>query len=499
MSVFKKLARQSSHYFVGEFLSVISGLISFPIFTRIFTKEEYGIVSLVTITLTLTNTIISFGLRASIVRFYSLAKKDGEEYVKLLYSTMMLTVVASGTIGIVVLIGIIETGILNFMNPVSQKIISFASVLILYRTTTATIRSFLQCEEKTKLFNVVYVAEKYLGLIFALIFVVYLQLGVTGLFIGLIIGEGLIFIILLTRVLKYLKKDTFKFSKNVLWQNLSYGFPLMTSNLAEFVNNSGSRYLIEYFIGTAAVAIYSVSFNLSAYIQNLLIFTLNKALIPMTMKLWSEQGKDETRQFLTRFVNIYFMASIPIIFGLTAVGRNFLVFVASEKYADSASIIFWIISGLIIQGGYFPLMAGLYLEKKTKIIASTLIIGAFINFSSSVILIPVLGIQGAAISTLLGYSAYIITGYIRSSKYLKVKINYFNLIRYTIFSVIMYFIIIQINGLLASSFLMLIIQTIMGISIYATLLILFDEEAKTAFHSIILPKIVGLLKRDGND
>jgi O-antigen/teichoic acid export membrane protein len=488
MSLINKLVKQSSHYFIGELLAVLSGFISFPIFTRIFTKEEYGIISLVTITLGLANTIISGGLRPAIVRFYPTAKKEGVNSLKLFYSTIMLTVISFSIIGILLLLAINYAGFLDFLNPLTKKILSFSSILILYRVTTATIRTFLQCEDKTIMFNVTYVAEKYLGLFFALLLVLHFQIGISGLFIGLIIGEGIIFIVLLWRVVVFLKGSFFKFSSNILSENLSYGLPLLGTNLASFVNNSGSRYLIEYFIGTAAVAMYSVSFNLALYIQNLMIFTLNKALIPITMNLWVEKGKIETQKFLTKFINIYFMIGIPIIFGLTAVGRNFLVVVASEKYAESSSIIIWIISGLIVSGAYFPLLAGLYLEKKTKIVAMVLAIGAVVNIIVSAVLLPIMGIKGAAIGIFAGNIVYIIIGYIKSSKFLKVQIDYISVLRFIVISIVMYYSICFTEGLVGNDYLLLIIQIALGILIYAILMLLFDPEIKNAYKNILLPK-----------
>jgi O-antigen/teichoic acid export membrane protein len=489
MSLVKKLVKQSSHYFLGEFLSVLSGFISFPIFTRIFTKEEYGILSLVTITLTLANTLISGGLRPAIIRFYPQAKKDGTRHLKLLYSTMILTVTAFGIIGIVMMIALSQIGIFDFMHSATKDILSFASILILFRVASATIRSFLQCEDATILFNFTYVAEKYLGLVFALIFILKLQMGVGGLFVGLIVGEGIIFLVLVYRVINYLKADFFKFSKDVLVENVSYGFPLLASNLAGFLNNSGSRYLIEYFMNTAAVAIYSVSFNLALYIQNLFVFTLNKALIPMVMNLWVDRGKDETSAFLTKFINYYFMVGIPIIFGLTALGENFLVFIASEKYAESSKILFWIISALILGGGYFPLLAGLYLEKKTKIVAVTLMLSAVVNMGMSAVLIPIWGLAGAALGALLGYAAYIVYGYYRSYVFLNVRIDYLSIFRFTIFSLIMFLAIQSVDDYFHGTIIIFLVEILIGILVYGILIILFDPEIKSFLSRFIIPKI----------
>ena len=69
--MFKKLLRQSSWYLVGYGAGVIISLISFPLWTRYFTVEEYGIFSLIAATIIFVTPITELGLSKAVLRLFS--------------------------------------------------------------------------------------------------------------------------------------------------------------------------------------------------------------------------------------------------------------------------------------------------------------------------------------------------------------------------------------------------------------------------------------------
>ena len=74
-----KLLMHLKNYSLGSILVTGAGLISFPIFTRLLSTDEYGLLSLIAVTITFLVAIGKLGLQNPIVRFYSDAEseKDG--------------------------------------------------------------------------------------------------------------------------------------------------------------------------------------------------------------------------------------------------------------------------------------------------------------------------------------------------------------------------------------------------------------------------------------
>lgn len=77
MSFVQKLIKQTSAYMIGESLILIAGFISFPIFTRILSTKDYGMMNLVGISLSLVEAFSSVGLRHGSQRFYDSYLKRG--------------------------------------------------------------------------------------------------------------------------------------------------------------------------------------------------------------------------------------------------------------------------------------------------------------------------------------------------------------------------------------------------------------------------------------
>jgi O-antigen/teichoic acid export membrane protein len=46
-SPLRRVLVQASHYSLGSLLTMVAGLISFPLLTRVFSVEDYGLISLV--------------------------------------------------------------------------------------------------------------------------------------------------------------------------------------------------------------------------------------------------------------------------------------------------------------------------------------------------------------------------------------------------------------------------------------------------------------------
>ena len=83
----------------------------------------------------------------------------------------------------------------------------------------------------------------------------------------------------------------------------------------------------------------------------------------------------------------------------------------SANYREGFVVIFWVALAFFI----FTLAQLheliLYAELKTKIILFGYIISAFVNVALNVILIPKIGISGAAIATCIGFTVYLLIIY----------------------------------------------------------------------------------------
>lgn len=485
MTTMRKAFKHTSHYFTGELLVLLSGIISFPIFTRIFTKSEYGIMALITTTMSILGIIASGGLRPAITRFYGEYKYKTNN-VEILYSTMLI---------FSLIFGIITAGLIYIAGHymlrtqfVDNQLLIWVSGLVFFNTMINLALNFIRAEEKTLLYNFVIVSEKYFGLIMCLILIIYMSMRLKGLYLGLFVVDAFFACWLTMDIIRKISLRKLIFSNEVFWEVFKYGIPLLALNISAAINDFGDRYLVQYFLGLDQVAVYSVAYNISSYIRGLFVNAISLAVWPICMNLWAKSGDEETEQFLSKIVIIYVLIASPVVFGMSALGKEAIVLFASNKYSGTDQVIPYIISGVMLCGLYLPVTAGFYIKKKTKVVASLLSIAALFNIILNIYLIPIYGIKGAAIATLLSNILYLIIGKIYSNKYLNVKIYYIPIIKYIVCSSIMYIVIKYVHVPYNSPSLILIIKCLIGILCYSTLVMIIDKQTRLKVGSLISRK-----------
>ena len=90
-SPLKRLLVQASHYSIANLLTMITGFITFPLLTRIFSIPEYGTMSLITTTFTVTVALGKVGVQHSIIRYQSEIRAGKGRYtLSQFYSTTLL-------------------------------------------------------------------------------------------------------------------------------------------------------------------------------------------------------------------------------------------------------------------------------------------------------------------------------------------------------------------------------------------------------------------------
>src|ERR1700691_151627 len=91
----KKLGQHSSHYLAGLFRGVVIGCISFPIFTRIFSLPDSGMIDFIQKILLVPTALSKAGMQNSVLRFYNEKEfSSNRQSARSYYSTMLFGVAA---------------------------------------------------------------------------------------------------------------------------------------------------------------------------------------------------------------------------------------------------------------------------------------------------------------------------------------------------------------------------------------------------------------------
>ena len=158
------------------------------------------------------------------------------------------------------------------------------------------------------------------------------------------------------------------------------------------------------------------------------------------------------------------------------VGKDTITLLASEKYAIASNVMPWVLGGMMINGMYHIVSAGLYLHKKTNTIALFSGLCGLINIMLNAFLIPKYGICGAAYSTLVTYILLIAIITRKSFAFLKLEFPTKDVLNYALFSLIMMLIIFQLYPL--SLVYRLPLMILSGIISYLIMILLYDRPVR---------------------
>jgi len=169
-----------------------------------------------------------------------------------------------------------------------------------------------------------------------------------------------------------------------------------------------------------------------------------------------------------------------MVFGFVSLRNEIIEVLASRKYVQAAELITVLTLGIMIRGLYFPLAAGLYKEKRTNLIALVNIGGVIVNVVLNVILIPVFGLKGAAFATFATYVAVLFISYRLSNKYVKIGINFREVMKFTAISisisVVMFVALNFINMKPLGLIYELICKVVLGVLIYCCGMFFFVKK-----------------------
>jgi O-antigen/teichoic acid export membrane protein len=402
MSSLKKLARHSSHYFGGRAAELLLGFVSFPIFTRVFTLEQYGLMALVSHIVLIFTTFAKVGMQHPLQRFFREHQDAEGTSIRHYYSTLFNGVAIISVLVLGVYSGALAISPRNLLSVDLRDTLLIAGLLISIRAARSMVDNLLQVEQQTAFFNFLSVGTKAATLILICCLLFFWEKTVRAFFLGTIIVEGAA----LLGMLPYLiYRQILSFSVldiGLLREMLRFGAPMTGAELGAVLLDSGDRVLIQIFLGSAALGTYAAVYAIANYVAELLVYPVRLALFPICMEIWSKEGRQETEKFLGQSMKYFLLVTVGVLAVVTVTARDVVVFLASRKYEAGSPLLPWLFIGLTFATFQVFFRAGLLLSKRSDSIAWAFAASVAVNLSLNVLLLPKIGIVAGAIATFAG-------------------------------------------------------------------------------------------------
>ncbi|KMY43015.1 hypothetical protein AC622_01010 [Bacillus sp. FJAT-27916] len=413
----KSLIKRLFGFSAGGIFGALLSFISIPIITRSIIPEEYGIYGLILAVFNIILIAFPLGLDQALIRYYY-EERDN------LGTLLRKCVVPIICIYIIILISAIP-----FWDSLSLYIFGeknpFNLVLFIIGTFFIIVGRFMlvvvRMENKAILYSSLVFFER---LIFFLIVLIQLFIlnnyTVTALLVSYVfsLGTQVIVGILLTRkvwVGIFLKGNRKLKGKHLV----AYGFPFAIAALSESLLFFVDKYTIRYFLSIESLGIYTAA---TVYITmiNILYSGYVNFWTPMALKIYN--NNKDNRSFFKNASQL--VATTVLILGTVLISlSDILVLFLGEEYHSAIKVIpfFLIIPLLSILSE--TMSVGIIFSGKTKWNMVAGGISLVISIFLSCILVPRMGISGAALTLLFARYVFTTVKIMASSMLFNVEYN----------------------------------------------------------------------------
>ncbi len=472
--ILKKLASQTIVYGLSSILGRFVNYLLVPFYTSIFIPEEYGIITEIYAYLAFLNVVYVFGMETTFFRFSSLESKE-DHFNKIQSFLLIFTSVLS------LVLLLFSPNLNQILGYQIKPMIIPIAILILWSDSLVAIPfAKLRKLEKPMRFAMIKLANIYINVIFNLFFLLALPIlvEIKGLgFLKAIYNPNFnieyvflsnLFSNLITffLTLPFWKNFTITINKESFQKYLKYAAPLMVMGLAGMVNEVIDRILLKellpnnFYNGKSslwAVGVYGSCYKLSIF-MSLAIQAFRFAAEPF----FFAKAKDKNAPDLYAKIMLGFVAVCTIIFLAVSLNLDYLQYLLIKTdFRKGIHVVPILLVANLFLGIYYNLSIWYKLSNKTYMGMYISIGGMLITLIANWILIPKLGIHGAAWATLICYCSMAFTSYLLGQRYYFVPYKIVKIMFLILLSVaIFYFSQKYFNQFIFIRFLILTLYTI---------------------------------------
>jgi O-antigen/teichoic acid export membrane protein len=394
----KKLIKAGLWYVIGNLSQRAIAFLSLPIIARLLLPEQIGVVSVWQGWVSILSIILTLNISTSVTN--AATEFPDDKYQNFLRS-IVITAVASSIAGTLLLL-LLPPSLINSIFGVPKPLLLLACVV---GGMTGIIQiQMMAHRQKYEYFsyNTLAIGTQIVAVIFGVLFIalpprIWPDYDVTyGQPFGILISLAIPTLIILRASIVGrrggFQPDNAKYA-------LAIGIPLILHTIAHSLLSRSDTYLIAQLVGERETGVYSVAYRFGEIVLAVWAGSTNVWTVWFFERMKAEDKniiRIRAKQYVLGFalVTLLLMIAAPIALRL----------LTPELYWTGIKLV-----PVIMSAGYFAMLYGLYIPveyfyKRTRITGIVTLFAAVINIGLNLILIPMVGYEAAAFTTVAAYA-----------------------------------------------------------------------------------------------
>ena len=388
MNKYKKLIGNTVIFAIGSFSSKLLVFLLMPLYTRVLTTSDYGVMDIIVNTSNLLIPIVMVSINEGIIRFgldRSVRKSD----------------VLSTGLG-VCLAGFLVFGLFIPLMKRVEFISSYAMLIYAYVLAgclKSVVAQFVRSIGYVKLYAFDGILSTFTTVMFNILLLVVFKWGINGYVLSTVLSNVLsvLFLFWIADLKKFVKPR--QVSPAIAKAMLVYSLPLIPTTIFWWITNVSGRYMVTYFLGESANGLFSVAYKIPT------VITMISGIFSQAWQISAVTEADDPEQ--TRFYSDIFSSYQTVVFlcasGVLLLIRPITAILVSEAFYPSWKYVPFLVLSVIFSCFVTFLGTFYMVAKKNAMALVTTCVGAGLNLVLNWFLIPKYGVNGAAFATFACY------------------------------------------------------------------------------------------------
>ena len=390
---FRSTLRHFSRYLTADVAARAIGFVSIPVYTRLLTPADYGIINIFNTYVTIFLVIGTINIYSSVSRYYYENKEDFRQFFGSVFTVVLLLFAVFS-----LLLALLQRRFAALLALPLDVIIFFIPVLI-YRIMASFHQQILKPQYLSKEIALVSVLAAYVGFGLKVLAIVFLE---EARYRGPVYGAAVVGVVMVVFYLIRLRAHiSFKWNREHIRYAIEYAVPLIPYALGGIILAQFDRLMINSTEGAGDAGLYSLAYNIGMLISIFYRALMLSAWMPKYFDYMGRRDYKAHDRDIDRMFRIVAVAAL----GLILFGKELCLLLSSSEYHEAAGIIPIIVLGYVFECIHYIYLKNATYAKKTIYSSIVLISCGGLNILLNAVFIPRYGYVAAAYTTVASYFA----------------------------------------------------------------------------------------------
>lgn len=387
------LVKDSGIYGLTGVASRLIGIAFTPIYTRLLVPADYGVMDTLSVGTSLLGMLMELGCGSGIARYYYETSADRR---RILAFISLLPFLVSLPVSLLLSFSSVSISTWLYQTPVyaTSLAIRFIDLPLGMLWSNSLLLTRLRMETRTySLLAVLHLLTLVGGNV---LFVVYLRMGVSGIFLSSLIANALWSMLSWFRLRHAIYPSI---SLPLVRSVFAYGLPIVPASLLRWAQRYLDRFLLLAMVGLAQVGIYGFAFRVGSLIT---LFTgpLELAWTPFALSTLAKPGH---KQMFARILTYYAGFACLAISFLNLFAEGAVRLLAASSYWSATPLVGPLTAVVALDTGFVLVGIGVNAAKKTYLNLIAFALGTITDVAGVLFLTGIMriGVLGAAVAWMI--------------------------------------------------------------------------------------------------